>query len=371
MKLPFWPKISPLRKITPTLYNAATACLARTLWVDQGDRKVFPKSPSVILGKAFHAVVEESQRLGQYVDEEEQFEAAKRLFNKCALIGFNESHPLIRARWSSPNHMPNYGLLQSEAALNSLTVRGEYNTQHNSARFFVEHKLVSHDKQIEGRVDLIDTFAREVIDFKSGIAPSDGEQISPNEQRQLRLYAFLCNEHGIGIERGVIVRRDGQRIGMPLLKHEVLDEANTARAVLSNLNSLIDSGATIVDLATATENNCQFCECRPMCEPFWSMSRPDWSTNVGMCVEGAVLDLKRRQSQSGPTIQLSLSVTRGTLSSGVHSTDALPAVLIEADGESNLKVGDIVRLVDLAQTDDGELLRSRRHSLTTIWEFPN
>src|SRR5262249_22600356 len=137
--------------------------------------------------------------------------AAHDLFAREVERLLSEAHPLLRRRFTEATEMPYYRVSQAravEAALAAYTGAGSGASDRPPERL-VEKRLVSRDGSIRGRIDLIDVPGRTVYDYKSGAEPE--ETITAQEARQLRLYAYLCDENGFSVERGVIVRGSGRR----------------------------------------------------------------------------------------------------------------------------------------------------------------
>lgn len=367
MNLPVWPVIRPLSKITPTLYNIGLACPSRALWTKYGNRVVFPTGPTAILGQAFHTVLESASRNKFRGDINVRIASAKKVFADSVQTTYDRSHPLVRWRWPTPNHLPRYALVQAEAALSALKFSESNSAKTFSCRYISERKLTSIDGLIEGRIDLIDNKSNEVIDYKSGFGLTSEKQITDQETRQLRLYAYLCIEHGINIDRGVIVRRDGTRNILPITDSSAYAEANFARDFRTKLIMDISMGASISDLAKPSKANCTFCPCRAICEPFWEVASPEWATNTGLCIEGFIIDTKKRETYLGSTIHLDIHITGGTANIGVRRTTVVPRILIDADGSSLPLPGQMIRIVDLAPDDGSEVLRINRNRITTFW----
>jgi RecB family exonuclease len=370
MNLPVWPVIRPLSKITPTLYNIGLACPSRALWTKYGNRVVFPTGPAAILGQAFHTVLESASRNKFGGDINARTASAKKVFADSVQTGYDRSHPLVRWRWPTPNHLPRYALMQAEAALSALKFSESNSATTFSYRYISERTMASTDGLIEGRIDLIDLKSNEVIDYKSGFGLTSKKQITDQEARQLRLYAYLCIEQGIKIDRGVIVRRDGTRHILTMTDSTVYAEANSARDFLTTLAMDISLAASISDLAKPSEANCIFCPCRAICEPFWEVASPEWATTTGLCIEGFIIDIKENETHLGSTIQLNLDITGGTTNIGIRPTTVVPRILIDADGSSLPLPGQMIRIVDLAPDDGSEVLRINRNRITTFWS-PN
>lgn len=168
----------------------------------------------------------------------------------------------------------------------------------------------------------------------------------PEEERQLRLYAYLCSENGVTIEKGVIERGSRRRDEMPIAGDDACAEGSAAKALLAGLNARISQGNTIQELAASSPEACRGCEGHLLCEPFWNALDADQETTETMCVEGEVLSCDALPGTREPTFTLHLRVLRGGSPGTDVITDAILSALSTADGDTLPLKGDTVRILD-------------------------
>jgi hypothetical protein len=161
MRVPRAPIVSAIPQLSPSLYEALLRCRARAAWVAHGDRAAVPLAPKALLGTCFHAAVEQAN-LGRLsnLGREEQLEAARNIFDRRAQMIYAQAHPLLRAKFSSPEKLPYYNLYRERAAVEAadsaerITPTGDADTAGQPVQAAVEGRLVSRDGLIVGRPDL-------------------------------------------------------------------------------------------------------------------------------------------------------------------------------------------------------------------------
>lgn len=168
MKLPCWPTIGPISSITPSLYNELIRCPARALWAATGARNVLPENPRTLLGQAFHYAISKSSRLDEQGANQDVRQSVSDSYQACSLKLYEAAHPLIRWRWPTVRHLPDYEILKEYAVRCSLKIAPRGQTSRRITSHLIEYKLASRDGLVRGRPDHIDTKAGEVVDYKSG-----------------------------------------------------------------------------------------------------------------------------------------------------------------------------------------------------------
>ena len=374
MRPPELPRLSAVEMITPSLYNAALACPARALWAAFGPRRFYPASPSAVLGNACHGVLEDCVNGLLPVEDRERQQAASRLFEAKAEQGLARAHPLLRWRYPDVRRMPYYFTFQARAGAAALRIpaRRSRGAEGGQPDRRAEWRLTSRDGSVGGRIDLVDERDRAVIDYKTGGDPPSNVAFRPEEERQLRLYAYLCLENGVTIERGVIERGGGRRDEMPIAGDESCAEGSAAKALLAGLNARISHGETIHELAAPSPEGCRGCEGRVLCEPFWNALDAKQEAAETMCLEGEVLSCVALPGMREPAFTLHLRVLRGDRPGMDVTTDAIPSALSIADGDTLPQKGDVVRVLD-AKASQGSHSTVRpclAGRLTTVWRMP-
>jgi len=363
MLVPSPPTVTSLRQLTPSLYEVGLKCAARLSWSASAGRQSIPQRPSALLGTAFHAVVESANR-GQLPSETQARRAAAReQFDTVAGAQYAAAHPLLRAKFASPQLLPYYNLLRERASMLSISTsvgvqRGSIASTGGAAiarevqpAGTTERRLTSRDGVLTGRPDRLDLQDGEVIDYKTGSVSTDmGTAISGAELRQLRLYVYLARENGFPVSRGTIIRGTGGRLSQDIAAPEAEAEGQEARSVLTRFNAAA-SGATFESLARPSASACANCPCIPFCNSFWVASSAQWADESGIHAEGRVLALRPLDTLHGRVVTVEIEILRGTAPAGRGSLEQLPlAWLLESAAE--LREGGLIRVVDVKNASE-------------------
>jgi hypothetical protein len=370
MHIPVEPKPQKVRTISPSLYEELLKCPARAIWYAHGARGALASHPSALLGVCFHAVMEGLQKARIVGSEDERREGARRLFDELATQIHADAHPLLRVKFPSPHKLPFYYLLRERAAAAAAEyVQIEESVEQRGANMSAisEGRFASTDGVIVGRPDLLKPADEEVVDYKTGLISSDGRQVSDREARQLRLYVYLAGEAGVAARKGTIVRGDGQTASVEITRESAEAEAERARDLLAELNSLIDGGSSFYELARPSATSCRLCPCIPLCDKFWEAADSTWADESGIHLEGTVKAVHPATVQGTALLSLEVAVARGTIGEGTTTLEQLPARWAVADGDRLPEAGDVVRLVDARLvSEDPSIVRADR-IMTTLW----
>ena len=381
MQVPPTPTISPLEHISPSIYEAGRKCLAKAIWYAQGDRRSLPDQPAAILGICFHTVIAASHLGNAGAESSAVREVARSLFDKQAKALYENAHPLLKLKFSTPERLPYYNLHRERAALFAAQAVGarpverasSFETSASEQHRHTEMRLQSADGLIVGRPDYIDSNSQSVVDFKSGVATgNEPSAVSDAEKDQLRLYAYLASERGISISKGVIVRGDGHSCQIEISKGDADAVASSARTQLRAINSAIADGLPFDDLASPSAENCAMCPCIPFCEAFWRDSNPEWADQCGVHVEGRVVEISTTTVQGVPLVTLGIEPQRGTLNCVTAFVDQIPEKWLTVGGAPIPRVGEIVRVVHARHANvenDIPILRVDK-ALTSVWSLP-
>jgi hypothetical protein len=376
MLVPTPPTIKPLQRISPMLYETALKCIARTAWLATGDRRSLPAHPRALLGIALHAVLERARAVGILGDNtEHQRTEAARIFDEKMEELFAVAHPLLHAKFESRERLPFYNLYQARAAQIALdTVAGSARSDASQAKGVpasrpnrsVEAPLISKDQRIGGRPDVVDAASATVTDYKGG-DPLESGEISENEARQLRLYAFLANEHGIPIRRGVIERADRTRVELRISPADAVEESTRAIAALDKYNSY--AGKPFVSAASPSPENCRLCPCIAFCEAFWQNAGASWAAQCGTHIEGVVEAIDQGEDA---LLSIRLHVTRGTGLLGSGILTRLSRDWLNFGGSEAPIPGQTVRITDATyvnETAQPAIFGADRKT-TAVWIVP-
>lgn len=373
MKIPPLPTIQAISHFTPSLYEAALRCKARAIWSAFGDRNAIPQNSTAILGTCFHKVLELAHKGKFPQDKEACREAARQEFDLQSQLQYQQSHPLIRSKYSSVERLPRYYLLRERAALHAsdITLERTPSTPRETSKpsGSSEVSLRSQDGLIKGRPDYINVANSTIIDYKSGFkTEADEAEISESEARQLRLYTYLCLENNIQISQGMIIRGDNQRPTLEITNEDARKEGDAARALLLELNDAASS-QTFQKMAQPSPKNCKGCSCIPLCEAFWEQATPDWEDECGTHLEGRIVQTPISSKDSTfNLVNLEVNDIRGTISSTQTTIQQIPQDWLLLDGENIPRLGDIIRLVDAkhSKSESSSVVRAEKF-LTTIW----
>ena len=234
-------------------------------------------------------------------------------------------------------------------------------------RLHTEKKLVSMGGLLAGRPDFIDSAAREIIDYKTGVAPDGAmDTVSATEVRQLRLYVYLALDNGIPVSTAVIARADGHRASLDVSKEDAEAEGRRARELLAQYNG--SAGSAFDEVAQPSPENCSFCPCIPFCEAFWRTASPAWAEQCGVHLEGRVSSVAESTLQGMRLVTLQMDAQRGTVGAGDTFVEQIPEVWITADGADVPREGGIVRVVHgrLAGDAPPQVIRVDR-TTTSVW----
>lgn len=377
MQVPETPTIAPLDHISPSVYEASLKCRAKATWYAQGNRRTLPDHPAAILGICFHTVVAASHYLSMTGESNAAREAARSLFDRKAATLYENAHPLLKAKFSSPERLPYYNLYRERATLYASQVvqnrRAGTESNHRTTGPVsrrTEARLESTDGLIVGRPDYIDTDAQTIVDYKSGVSAIDEtDAVSEAEMRQLRVYAYLAFENGLSVSKGVIVRGDGRRCQIEITKNEADAEGSSAKAQLQAINGALTDDQSFDRLALASAENCLMCPCLPFCETFWRESKAEWVEPCGLHVEGIVREVSSIIAQGVALVTLRIEPQRGTLNCTSAFIEQIPEKWLTIEGAAIPRVGDVVRVVHARRSDAELAVASLRvdKALTSLW----
>ncbi|MGD0165600.1 MAG: PD-(D/E)XK nuclease family protein [Candidatus Sulfotelmatobacter sp.] len=387
MDLPPIPTPRSLENISPSFYNAALLCRARAAWQQFGPRGALPASTGSIIGACFHAVMEMGNE-GRLSEGEEGIREAKAAFDQKASQLFSEAHPLLKAKFVSPEKFPFYFERRARAAIlaakassgvvaRQADAHGRGTAAHGNpadqARL-VEQMLSSRDGLIKGRIDLWERSSSTVTDYKSGLEPKNAPSgITENETRQLRLYVHLAQENGCAATSAAIVRGDGHRAAIAVPAADADSEGQMARHTLAQFNQLVVGGAHFHSLALPSRESCAGCPYIALCDPFWEAAQPEWEEICGANAEGEIVEIREASFAGSPLRSLSLKDCRGSAPTGDLVVEQIPLAWLSL-GSSVPEVGRRVRIVSAARRPpepQNRVLRVDRVKSTAIWMAPN
>jgi len=303
---------------------------------------------------------------------ESKRENARSIFDEKVAAIFTESHPLLVAKFGTPQRLPYYylyreraALLAAEQAADASPGRTGRRTDARGVGHAVERTLQSDEGRIRGRPDIIDSASSEVVDYKTSATPEDGG-VRDSEARQLRLYAHLANENGMPVTKGAIIRADRSRAEIEITADDARAEAAEALVKLEELTTV--AGSAFDAAASPSGSNCSMCPCIPMCQRFWDEAEPSWAEEAGTHLQGTVREV--RITDTG-LVGIDLDVQHGTASRGAGHVERLTVEWLTAGQEHLPEEGDVVRALSLYMVEDSNepvVYRANRES-TTCWRL--
>ena len=378
MALPSPPKPAKISRLSPSTYEAARLCKARTAWLVFGERNALPESPSAILGSCFHELAAAAQS-GQFRNTVDALETqARRRFDEEAEKRFAQAHEMFKAKFGTKERLPYY-YMQREAAValvRKLSEESSYvSIRHaetpKTASRPIEQSLKSKDGLLSGRPDLIAASVGEVVDYKTRRESADApNEVTEREARQLRLYAYLADENEIKIRRGVIILASGRQLTIDISAKEAQAEAHIAVDALHSYNAVIGDKTTFEEIAEPSPENCRYCPCIMLCEPFWQQADNSWQEYVGTQVQGRLTSVSKANVQGMNLVTMHLNEVRGTISNSIDVVlEQVPEDWLLGGLGASLTPGTLVRIINayaVAGTLDRTILRADR-AATEVW----
>ena len=361
--------IARIERISATIYEAALQCVARASWEASGDRHRVPSQPRALLGIAAHSVFEHARRVGLRGETvEERRESAEELFDETVKTLLGKTHPLIRAKFETHEHIPYFNIYRARTGQQAARMEarprlaGETTEQDSGApRTLVESTLASKDERVIGRPDVIDADNATIVEYKTGASP-DGETPTESELRQLRLYAFVAGENGIAVRKGIIERGNGDRDEVEISQTEAETEGKRAREMLDKFNRQV--GRSFEEAATPSREGCRYCPCISFCHAFWEAAEPDWEAECGVQVEGTVEAVEGKA-----LVSIRLKASRGSGPRGATVVTKFSRNWLTLNEMDLPRTGDVVRVTNAANIPDASSpieLRADR-DMTAVW----
>ncbi len=381
MQLPAPPTPTKIESISPTLYEAAIACKAKAVWVRFGNRQYVIDTPNGLIGIAFHKVMEMSASGKLPVDE--SFRAVARgFFDEEAQQAFERAHPLLRNKYPTRQHLPNYFLQRERAVVAASQLPQSEAGQSSTASVpsvvgiapATEQTLTSLDGKLKGKIDWLNISEHEIVDYKAGIVfGSQGDEISDRERRQLSFYAYLARQSGVEINRGTIIRSNGKRCSVSISQEESNALAEQARMVLDEYNQAVEAGESFTTMAQPSKEACWFCPCIPFCERFWQARKDGWADyqGFGWHIQGTVAETSSSNLQGLNLVTMKLGQCSGTdvPNDSAIIIQQIPTSWICSNPAQLPNVGDTIRVIHArkAHAEKSDVFKADK-AFSTVWQ---
>ena len=123
MLVPRPPAVASIERISPTVYELARRCVARASWAVAGNHGRVPPQPRALLGIGAHAIFERARRAGLPGETQEEWtRAAAAAFDEKVGVLFTQTHPLLRAKFETVEHIPYFHIYRARTALIAATL---------------------------------------------------------------------------------------------------------------------------------------------------------------------------------------------------------------------------------------------------------
>lgn len=373
MNLPLIPTVRPTETISPSLFDDALQCHARAAWRLYGQRRSIPSHPSALLGQGYHGVMEAAIRGELFEEGEVREDSARAVFDELMRRIFDESHPLIRIKFPTPQRLPYYNLYKERAVQKASDLhprtpqrqKGDGNG-HAQPTSYVETEFISSDGLIKGRPDYVDCEDQTVIDYKSGAAwqLTDGE-LKANEERQVLLYGYLLLENGVDTRKGRIERADGRTAEIVISREAAEREAEHARQILGAFNAKA-SQDDFAAMATPSPVACAECPCKAICPRFWEKADDTWQDAVGVHLEGTITQTQVASVGGVEIATCLVDVSAGTIPVGQATVEQVPTAWMGEDPTS-YAVGSRIRVTDGKIVSADPVVVRADNVMTVIW----
>lgn len=351
-----WPKPTQLGLVTPSSGEALRACALRVAYsLDEACRWLCVPSTWSILGRATHHLCEIAVEgaLDDCSSEEAAKALAQRVWDEEVRAG--EEHLLGSAAVLAPapavDRWPGYHLSRTRAVRRALqdyrhggSVSSLAPCLGEAAKWpgAVEPLAVTACREVEvevwledaehplaGRLDRLESNdgRLEVYDLKSAFGGHEG--LRPSHRRQLLVYSYLVRRARGGWPARAGVRYlDGQEDVVEVVPAEAQTVAFELLSLLQDYNQRVTSSA-MRTLANPSDEACQFCDYKCLCEPFFDWLNPAWNGRL-QAVLGEVISV----ATCGQSVRLQLRARSCSFEaeSGEVGVRGLPERLRPAEG---------------------------------------
>lgn len=271
MKLKPLPKLHPITKLSPTMFQTLKQCQLRAGLRNARAPQTTRSSTAALLGTISHRVLENARSINRDEDLRAQAETmwddtVSEVEEQLRTSPLDE-HLLPISKWKK------YFLLRERTIRRCKEIASSHVISENQV-VASERKFNSVKYGFTGKPDLI--LRREnglvIIDYKSGELPDDSEnreeKIALWQQQILFYAAIIKEEFGEWPIDGEIRLLNNEIIPIQIDQQKAEALTDETQAVKSNYNEKIAAGVSHSELAQYSEDNCIFCEYKGTCNTF-------------------------------------------------------------------------------------------------------
>jgi len=179
------------------------------------------------------------------------------------------------------------------------TITDYRNSNHKLRKPDIENWLYDQELGIRGKPDRIEYHAQGsiIVDIKTGRPEATMKE---SWRRQLLLYAHLVQKASGETPIAIAIETaSGNRLQEAITKKQIRDTVEQSLLLVKKFNEHLANPA---QLASPSQENCEYCSYKIHCEPFWEAVQHDWS---GRDIRGQI----KETLESGATWGVTLTPT--------------------------------------------------------------
>lgn len=226
----------------------------------------FPPNPAALYGSIIHRLYE--KRMKGLIPDAESFERMWDAEVKKVNETYSPRYPLFVLKNDYDKMFESQNVAMGMQPVT--TSMGSVSRVSSSSQFERSYKIPGKLHGIIDRISCKDSYV-EIIDYKTGMVYDDSGKIKQIYIDQLNLYALMYEAtEGKKVSKLTIIDKNANEIDVPILpnKENLLDDVDR---IIRCINDSINNG-TAKNLATPSEENCKYCNCRHLCEAYWKSS---------------------------------------------------------------------------------------------------
>ena len=370
MKLQPFPRLQPIKKLSPTLFATLKQCQLRAGLRQAKAQQTTRSSKAALLGTIAHRVLEKVGSINR--DSENLRTQAEAIWDKTVeqmevelQTSPLDKYLLLIRKWRKFFVLKQRTVRRCEDIASS---QGISETQVIAS----ERKFDSVKDGFTGKPDLV--LRREnglvIIDYKSAELSGDlqsREEKTKSWRHQIMFYASIVKaEFGEWPVDGEIRLLNKEVIAIPIDPQEVEIVLKEVQTLKENYNANISTGVSPSELAQYSVDNCKFCEFKGVCDTFWKENpQPVPGTDKYGCLSGRVLKVTTGKSRNSSIIIESERLDGNSQEWQISNLSAEQFGNLE-----ELEQGTLVRLLNFKIESD-ESYRAKPTQDSVIWSVPD